>query len=335
MSGDALRLAWSGIPPDRLARMVSGGGGAEAVVAQLRAGDPDEELRTVLDGPESELHRRLERLGVGFVTRDGFPRALVEVEEPPAHLFTKGGGFRDMAAVAVVGSRAATAYGLRVARRLGSVLAGAGIAVVSGLARGIDGAAHAGALDAGGVTWAVLGCGIDRWYPKAHADLGRRIATESGCILSEFPPGVRPAPWRFPMRNRVIAGLSTAVVVVEAAATGGALITARLALEQGRTVFAVPGDIDRPTSEGCNRLIADGAVPLTSEADLLEGIGFLRATEPAPAPVAGIGAVSPLGSTPEAVGAALGLAGDELRAQLARWEVAGIIARKGGLVVRL
>ncbi|NND85191.1 MAG: DNA-protecting protein DprA [Acidimicrobiia bacterium] len=335
MSADALRLAWSRIPPDRLARLVQSAGGADAVVQHLRSGDGDDDVRRVLETPVGELRQRLDRLAVSFVTSEGFPTALRDVEVPPAHLFVRGAPLADRAAVSVVGSRSATAYGLRVARRLGSVLAGAGIAVVSGLARGIDGAAHAGALDAGGVTWAVLGCGIDRWYPASHADLGRRILTESGCVVSEFPPGVPPAPWRFPMRNRIIAGLATAVVVVEAASTGGALITARLALEQGRTVFAVPGDIDRATSEGCNRLIADGAIPLTSEADLLEGIGFLRATEAAPAPVEGIDAVSPLGSAPEEVGAALGLDGEALRAQLARWEVAGIVARRGGLIIRL
>ena len=302
---------------------------------RLRAEDLGDDAKWALGSPEGELHGRLDRLGVEFVTTDAFPRALREVEEPPAHLFVRGRGLGDTAAVAVVGSRSATAYGLRAARRLGAVLADAGVVVVSGLARGIDGAAHLGALDAGGVTWAVLGCGIDRWYPRRHAELGHRIVMEGGCVVSEFAPGVPPAPWRFPMRNRIISGLSMAVVVVEAAVTGGALITARLALEQGRTVFAVPGDIDRPTSEGCNRLIADGAIPLVSEADLLEGIGFLRAAEATPAPVAGLDAVRPLGSTPEEVGAALGLGGDALRAHLARWEVAGIIARRGGLVVRI
>ncbi len=337
MSDDALALAWSGLRPDRLARLVDASGSPEALATRIRAGRESlsGEVQRALDRPADDLRRRLGHLGVAFVVRNDFPRALRAIEEPPAHLFVRGSMLEDRAAVAVVGSRSATAYGVRIARRLGATLAEAGLVVVSGLARGIDGAAHLGALDAGGVTWAVLGCGIDRWYPRSHSELGRRILTESGCVLSEFPPGVPPAPWRFPLRNRVIAGLSMAVVVVEAAVTGGALITAQRALDQGRPVFAVPGDIDRPTSEGCNRLIADGAVPVTTEADLLEGLGFVRAVESDPAPVEGLEAVSPLGSTPEEVGRALGVEGDALRAQLGRWEVAGFVARKGGLVVRL
>lgn len=335
MSDDRLRLACSGVRPDRLARLVADAGGPAGALALLEAGEGADGVRAALATPAREWRRRLDRVGATFLTPDRFPSALAAMEHPPSHLFARGGTPADRLAVAVVGSRSATAYGLRVAGRLAGVLAGAGIVVVSGLARGIDGAAHRGALDAGGETWAVLGCGIDRWYPASHAGLGRRILTESGCVLSEFGPGVPPAPWRFPLRNRIIAGLSAAVVVVEAAGTGGALITARLALDEGRTVFAVPGDIDRPTSEGCNRLIADGAVPLTSESDLLEGLGFLRAVEADPPPVVGLEAVSRLGSTPAEVGASLGLDGDALRAQLARWEVAGIVARRGGLIVRL
>ncbi len=145
-------------------------------------------------------------------------------------------------AVAIVGARACSGYGASVARSLGRELASAGLVVVSGLARGVDGEAHRGALDAGGTTVAVLGCGIDRDYPAAHAELARRIA-ETGLIVSEYAPGVEPAPWRFPARNRIVAGLCAATVVVEARERSGALITADLALEEGREVFAVPGEI--------------------------------------------------------------------------------------------
>jgi DNA processing protein len=173
----------------------------------------------------------------------GYPPLLAELHDPPEQLFVRG----DLAAlggpgVAVVGARSCSAYGAQVARSLGRDLAASGVTVVSGLARGIDGEAHRGALEAGGLTVAVLGCGIDRDYPRSHSDLARRIVA-AGAVVAEYPPGVEPAPWRFPARNRIIAGLSLATVVVEARERSGALITADFALELGRDVFAVPGEI--------------------------------------------------------------------------------------------
>jgi DNA processing protein len=156
---------------------------------------------------------------------------------------------------------------------LGRELAAAGVAVISGLARGIDGEAHRGALDSGGLTLAVLGCGIDRDYPASHAQLSRRIE-EQGLVVSEYEPGVEPAPWRFPARNRIIAGLSEAVVVVEARERSGALITADFALDEGREVFAVPGEITSSLSSGTNALLKLGATPLTSPGDVLEVLGI-------------------------------------------------------------
>jgi DNA processing protein len=156
---------------------------------------------------------------------------------------------------------------------LGRDLAAAGLVVVSGLARGVDGHAHRGALETGGPTVAVLGCGIDRDYPAAHAELAARIS-ESGLVVSEYAPGVEPAPWRFPARNRIIAGLAQATVVVEARERSGALITADLALEEGREVFAVPGEITSSLSVGSNRLLRNGATPLTAVADVLEAFGI-------------------------------------------------------------
>src|SRR6202007_1753621 len=152
-------------------------------------------------------------------------------------------------------------------------LASAGLVVASGLARGIDAEAHRGALEANGATVAVLGCGIDRDYPAAHADLARRIA-EAGLIVSEYAPGVEPAPWRFPARNRVVAGLAAAAVVVEARERSGALITADLALEEGREVFAVPGEITSALSAGTNDLLKLGASLLTSADDVLASFGI-------------------------------------------------------------
>ena len=167
--------------------------------------------------------------------------------------------------VAVVGARSCTDYGAHVARTLARELA-AGVTVVSGLARGIDAEAHRGALDANGRTVAVLGCGIDRDYPRAHAELARRI-TETGGIVSEYEPGVEPAPWRFPARNRIIAALADAVVIVEARERSGALITVDLAMEIGRPIYAVPGEITSALSAGTNQLLRHGHATLITSAD--------------------------------------------------------------------
>jgi DNA processing protein len=207
-----------------------------------------------------------------------FPEQLRAIFDPPPALYVRGQGELELIArraVAVVGARACSPYGAQVARRLGRELAGAGLVVVSGLARGIDGEAHRGALDAGGVTVAVLGCGIDRDYPASHAQLSRRIE-EQGLVVSEYEPGVEPAPWRFPARNRIIAGLSEAVVVVEARERSGALITADFGLDEGREVFAVPGEITSSLSSGTNALLKLGATPLTSSQDVLDALGIER-----------------------------------------------------------
>lgn len=198
----------------------------------------------------------------------GYPVGLSDLEEPPSlwalgKLTTRPG-------VAVVGTRRSTRYGVALAEAFGSVLARAGWTTVSGLARGIDTAAHRGALRLSGHAVAVLGSGIDVCYPVENKTLYQEILDTGGSILSEYPPGTPPDRWRFPARNRIIAAISTAVVVVEAAVTGGALITARIAAEMGRPVFVVPGDVDREMSEGCNRLIKDGAHPVLGAGDLIE-----------------------------------------------------------------
>ena len=185
------------------------------------------------------------------------------------------------AAVAVVGARACSSYGRSVARSLSRELAAAGLVVVSGMARGIDGEAHRGALEAGGATIAVLGCGVDRDYPAAHAELARRIG-ERGLVVSEYEPGVEPAPWRFPARNRIIAGLCSATVVVEARERSGALITADFALEEGRDVLSVPGEITSSLSAGTNALLRLGAIPVTCAGDVLEVFG-IELVKPEPA----------------------------------------------------
>jgi DNA processing protein len=228
--------------------------------------------------------RELGARGLRFVPRAELPPLLAAIHDPPPGVFVRGAG--DLAllrrqAVAVVGARACSGYGASVARMLGRELASAGLVVVSGLARGVDAEAHRGALDVGGLTVAVLGCGIDRDYPAAHAELARRVAA-GGLLVSEYAPGVEPAPWRFPARNRIIAGLCAATVVVEARERSGALITADLALEEGREVFAVPGEIGSALSAGTNALLRLGASPLTAVADVLDAYG-LAAADPEPA----------------------------------------------------
>jgi len=201
-----------------------------------------------------------------------FPPLLAAIHDPPPQLFLRGSAdpaILSEPAVAVVGARACSPYGRRVARSLARELAAAGLVVVSGMARGIDGEAHRGALESSGRTVAVLGCGIDRDYPAAHAELARRIA-ENGLIVSEYEPGVEPAPWRFPARNRIIAGLCSSTLVVEARERSGALITADFALEEGRDVLAVPGEITSSLSAGTNALIKLGAAPVAAASDVLE-----------------------------------------------------------------
>jgi DNA processing protein len=224
---------------------------------------------------------RLREQGVRWIARDdpAFPPLLGAIHDPPPGLFVRGDAHVDVLrgpTAAVVGARACSPYGSHVARMLGRELGAAGIVVVSGLARGVDGEAHRGALESGGTTIAVLGCGIDRDYPAGHRQLAGRIRA-SGLVVSEYAPGVEPAPWRFPARNRIIAGVSAATVVVEARDRSGALITADLALEEGRDVFAVPGEITSALSSGTNDLLKLGAAPLTRSADVLELFGLLTA----------------------------------------------------------
>ncbi len=212
-----------------------------------------------------------------------FPSLLAAIHDPPPTLFVRGSAdatLLDQPAVALVGARACSSYGRSVTRSLARDLAAAGLVVVSGMARGIDGEAHRGALDARGVTVAVLGCGVDRDYPAAHSELALRIC-DSGLVVSEYEPGVEPAPWRFPARNRIIAGLCRATVVIEARERSGALITADFALEEGREVLAVPGEITSSLSAGTNALLRLGATPVTCAADVLEVFGIDPAKPPA------------------------------------------------------
>jgi len=266
--------------------------------------------------------------------RRELPPLLRAIHDPPARLYLRGEGGAELlsrAAVAIVGARACSPYGAQVARMLGRDLARAGVVVVSGLARGVDGEAHRGALEANGHTVAVLGCGIDRDYPAAHAELARAIG-EHSLLVSEYEPGVEPAPWRFPARNRIIAGFCAATIIVEARERSGALITADFALEEGREVFAVPGEITSALSAGTNALLRLGATPLTTAADVLESLGI---TPPeAVRPQLGAAAASLLARLPATVDELVrtgGLSAGGIAGALAELELAGMAAEGDGV----
>jgi DNA processing protein len=266
---------------------------------------------------------------VRCLRRHQLPQLLRAIHDPPRRLYLRGEAGADLLeekAVAVVGARACSPYGAQVARMLGRELASAGLVVVSGLARGVDGEAHRGALAADGRTVAVLGCGIDRDYPAAHAWLARAIA-ERCLIASEYEPGVPPEPFRFPARNRIVAGLCLATIVVEARARSGALITADFALEEGREVFAVPGEITSSLSAGTNALLRLGATPLTSADDVLEALGIEPPVREAPThPLLQL-----LPATADELVQATGSSAAETAAALAELEVNGLVAEADGM----
>ncbi len=301
--------------------------------------------------------RRTREIGGRIVTLGdaSYPQALYDLDLPPPALWLRG---RDIApaarSVAIVGSRRADAYGREAATLSGRALAAAGLSVVSGFARGVDAAAHRGAL-AGAASWddddgdgaatvAVLGTGLGADYPRGHRRLGEEVA-EGGALLTELPCGVGPKPWHFPVRNRLIAALSAATLVVRAVVRSGSLITARLALDLGRDVLAVPGRIFEPRSEGTNRLIADGAFPALEPRDVLELLGLTAEPPPAaeaPADEAKAGRRSDLRSrivaalvpgdpvSPEALAGELGAPVDRLLGTLLELELEGRVRREPG-----
>ncbi|MFC1452488.1 DNA-processing protein DprA [Verrucomicrobiota bacterium] len=285
---EALGSAGAIMQADRQALLGAKGIGPEqagAIVEQRKSVDPAAELD------------KAERLGVRIVTQidEEYPPALKEIHDPPLAIYVKGSlKARDRHAVAVVGTRRPTHYGRGVAEKLAWQLAEAGMTVVSGLAEGIDTVAHRGALKGAGRTLAVLGGALDRVYPRSNTGLAGDVAGQ-GAVISEFPFGREPDKTTFPMRNRIVSGISMGVVVVEAGSTSGALITAREALDQGRSVFAVPGRIDSPASSGTNTLIRDGAKVVTCVEDVLDEFEFLIAPEQraARAPEGGLRTLAP------------------------------------------
>jgi len=282
--------------------------------------------------------RALTAQGFRWLARSdpAFPPRLRSIHDPPPGLFVRGDADVELLgrlSVAVVGARACSGYGRSVATTLARELAAAGVVVVSGLARGVDAYAHQGALESG-TTVAVLGCGIDRDYPRAHASLAARIA-ERGLIVSEYPPGVEPAPWRFPARNRIVAGLARATVVVEARERSGALITADLALDEGREVLAVPGEITAHLSRGTNHLLRLGATPVTCVGDVFAAIGVDPSPPAKSAPLeprveAIRAAVAEAGATADELVRATGVSAAEVAAALAELELLGAVTQEEG-----
>ncbi len=279
-----------GIGAARLQMLLSHFGDVEtawgAAPAALKAAGLSEKLaeRLVQVREKADLDRLLEQTlanGIQVLTWEdpAYPPLLKEIDQPPPVLYLRGEiTDEDAWAVAIVGTRRVSPYGRQVTEEIASFLAANGVTVVSGLARGVDAIAHAAALKNGGRTLAVLGSGVDRIYPPENRQLAEKM-TSQGAVISDYPPGTPPEGPNFPPRNRIISGLSRAVIVIEAGETSGALITAGFAVEQGREVFAVPGNILAPQSKGANKLIQDGARPLLSGRDVLDALNLAQVGE--------------------------------------------------------
>ena len=263
-----LDAAWNAAP----AELAAAGLGLKVIERVIQARE-----KVDLD----RLWKKIESQGIHILTwqDEAYPQRLKEIDQPPPVLYIRGEYLPDdLFAVAIVGTRRVTPYGRQITEELASFLAANGITVVSGLARGVDAIAHQSTLKSGGRTIAVLGSGVDKIYPPEHRGLAEQMA-ERGAIISDYPPGTPPDASNFPPRNRIISGLSLAVVVIEAGETSGALITAEFAAEQGREVFAVPGSILAPQSKGTNKLIQNGALPLLSVNDLMQALDLTRVGE--------------------------------------------------------
>jgi DNA processing protein len=329
----------------RLLELAAIHGTAAACLAAVRRGEgcsPADRERAGAADPEAEARRVLsDEVGMIAVGEPGYPPSLIDLFDPPAVLFVRGAPIGDpMVGVAVVGARNASPSGRDMARALGRDLATAGATVISGGARGIDAHAHRGAIDAGGPTIAVLGCGLDIAYPREHRDLFESVV-RAGSLVSEYPAGTRAEPFRFPARNRIVAALARAVVVVEGAEGSGSMITAEHALEVGREVFAVPGDPGSALARVPLQLIREGAGLIRGPDDLLSdlGLGAVRSDGSAGrgAPTAGLPEVQEAlleavaGSVPtDVVAARTGRTVPEVLAGLMDLELRGLVRQVGG-----
>jgi DNA processing protein len=333
--------ASSGIDPGRLARrhgcraLLRSGPSALARMGALPV--LADALALAREADVAVYRAGLEQRGIACATlsEPAYPAKLRELHDPPLAIFTSGPRLDALEwpsrVAGIVGSRRPSEAGLRLAGRLGSAVAGSGGLVVSGLALGIDAAAHGGALEAGGVTVAVLGCGVDIAYPRTNRRAFERIR-ERGLLLSEYPPGTRPAPWRFPARNRLIAALSDAVVVVEARASSGALITADHALDLGRDVLAVPGSPGIAGAAGANGLLKAGAGLIEGPDDLCAWLGLdppvpATASEPKGEPARVLSALADQPAAPDELAVRLGLPASTIASALTRLELDGRVVR--------
>ena len=289
-----------------------------------------------------QLWDKIAEQGIQIITWDDelYPPRLKEIQQPPPVLYVRGELLpEDHFAVAIVGTRRVTSYGRQVAEELAAFLAANGVTVVSGLAHGVDAVAHSAALKAGGRTIAVLGSGVDRIYPPENRALAEQMMTR-GALVSDYPVGTAPEAANFPPRNRIISGLSLAVIVVEAGETSGALITAGFAAEQGREVFAVPGSILAPQSKGANRLIQNGALPLLTPADLMQALNLTRvgaqksARKILPANEVEAQLMNMLGNEPmhvDEIRSQTGLPVERVSAALVMMELKGMVRQVGGM----
>lgn len=258
--------AVEGIGPIKLTKLLKEHGSIEAVCSVLNAdlNKADDETRKA----------EAKKIRILSLEDDEYPKLLKQIHDPPPVIYFRGDLEKINPSIAIVGTRAASRYGLETAKRFAGELSALGITVISGLALGVDSAAHMGSLDAGGKTIAVLGSGVDLIYPPSNTELAARIINSGGALMSEFPIGYPPDTWTFPQRNRIISGLSLGVIVVEGNYESGAMITAKVALEQGREVFAVPQNIDSLSSRGPHWLIKQGAKLIENVEDILEELKF-------------------------------------------------------------
>jgi DNA processing protein len=324
-----LEAAWNA---DSAALAEAGMGGK--VIERLVEARGNVDLQQLLD--------KLQSQGIKLLTwqDEAYPSRLKEIDQPPPVLYLRGDYLSDdLFAVAIVGTRRVTSYGRQITEEIACFLAANGITVISGLARGVDAIAHQSALKSGGRTVAVLGSGVDRIYPPEHRALAEQIM-ERGAILSDYAPGTPPEASNFPPRNRIIAGLSLAVVVVEAGETSGALLTAEYAAEQGREVFAVPGSILAPQSKGTNKLIQRGALPLLNAADLMQALDLTRigehkaARKILPANLTEARLLDVLGPEPlhvDDIRSQADLPIEQVSAALALMELKGLVRQVGGM----
>jgi len=324
-----LESAWRAAPAD----LAEAGLGAKVIERVIQA-------REKMD--LEKIWEQIARQGIQILTweDEAYPSRLKEIDQPPPVLYVRGEYLpEDAFAVALVGTRRVTPYGRQITEEIAAFLAANGMTVISGLARGVDAIAHTAALKAGGRTLGILGSGVDRIYPPEHRALAEQMM-ERGAIISDYAPGTPPEASNFPPRNRIISGLSLAVVVIEAGETSGALITAEFAAEQGREVFAVPGSILAPQSKGTNKLIQQGALPLLNASDLMQALNLTRVGEqkaarkalPADAVEAQLLAV--LGEQPVHVDELrnqTGLPIEKVSATLTLMELKGMVRQVGGM----